>query len=58
MGKIQEIKDMFRKDGLDIVLMSGSGSAVFALHDNHGLMQKLYKKYEKQGYDVFLTKTL
>ncbi len=58
VGKIQEIKDMFRKDGLDIVLMSGSGSAVFALHDNHGLMQKLYKKYEKQGYDVFLTKTL
>ena len=58
VNKIQDIKDMFYKDGLKIVLMSGSGSAVFALTDNRALAHKLYKKYEKDGHDVYLTKTL
>lgn len=58
LSKIQDIKDMLYNDGLKIVLMSGSGSSVFALSTDHSLMQKLYKKYDKQGYDVYLTKTL
>ncbi len=58
LSKIQDIKNMLFNDGLKIVLMSGSGSAVFALSSDHSLMQKLYKKYKKEGYDVFLTRTL
>ena len=55
--EIQKVKDMLRVDGFDIVLMSGSGSAVYALTTDYKKTHKLYKKYEKDGYDVYLTKT-
>ena len=56
--EIQDVKDMLRKDGLDMVMMSGSGSAVYALSTDQAKMKKLYHKYEKAGYEVYLTKTL
>lgn len=56
--EIQDIKDMLKKDGLKMVLMSGSGSAVYALSTDYVKIKALYKKYEKQGLEVYLTKTL
>ena len=56
--EIQDVKDMLRKDGLKMVMMSGSGSAVYALSTDANKMKALYKKYEKAGLEVYLTKTL
>lgn len=56
--EIQKIKDMMKADGLDMVLMSGSGSAVFALSKNHHKLQTLARKYDKLNYDTYLTRTL
>lgn len=56
--EIQEVKDMLKADGFDMVLMSGSGSSVFALTRNHKFALEKYKKYDKKGYEVYLTKTL
>lgn len=58
VSMIQDIKDMFRKDGFEMVLMSGSGSSVFALTTDLKKAQKCARKYEKEGYDVYLTRTL
>lgn len=56
--EIQKIKDMLKSDGFSLVLMSGSGSSVYALSTDFKLAHKFYKKYEKEGYNVILTKTL
>lgn len=56
--EIQDVKDMLKKDGLKMVMMSGSGSAVYALSTDVNKMKALYKKYEKAGLEVYLTKTL
>ena len=56
--EIQKIKEMLFNDGLKMVLMSGSGSAVFALSTDHHKIMKLAKKYDKLNYDVYLTRTL
>ncbi len=56
--EIQDVKDMLRKDGLKAVLMSGSGSCVYGLTTDVHLAKHLYKKYEKEGYEVYLTRTL
>lgn len=56
--EIQEIKDMYKKDGFKCVLMTGSGSCVFALTTDKHLARSKYEKYDKKGYDVYLTKTL
>ena len=58
VSEIQDVKDMLRKDGLKMVMMSGSGSAVYALSRDLNKMKALYKKYEKAGFEVYLTKTL
>ena len=55
--EIQKIKDMLRGDGFNIVLMSGSGSSVFALTTDFKKAHKYFKKYDKEGYNVILTKT-
>lgn len=58
LPEIEKIIKSLKNDGLKLVMMSGSGSAVFALsHDRH-LLIKLEKKYDKLGYDTVLTKTL
>ena len=58
VDSIQKVKDMLHKDGFDLVLMSGSGSSVFALTTDLHKAQKMVRKYEKEGYDVYLTRTL
>lgn len=55
---IQEYKTLLRKLGFKIVLMSGSGSSVFALSHDKKLCREAFKKLEKEGYEVYLTKTL
>lgn len=54
--EIQVIIDSLTKDGLDIVMMSGSGSSVFALSMDGKKLQKLEKKYDKLGYEVVFSK--
>lgn len=56
--EVQVIKDMFIKDGLKMVLMSGSGSCVYALTKDMHTAHHLYHKYEKEEYEVYLTRTL
>ena len=56
--EIQKVKDMFHQDGFEMVLMSGSGSSIYALTTDNKLAQQKAKKYEKEGYDVYLTRTL
>ena len=58
VNEIKNVKEMLKKDGFDMVLMSGSGSAVFALTTDLRKAQLKYKKYEKEGYNVYLTRTL
>ncbi len=55
---IKNVIDSLRKDGLDLVMMSGSGSSVFALSENKTVLQNLQIKYAKLGYKVVLTHTL
>lgn len=55
--EIQQIKDMLKKDGFKCVLMTGSGSCVFALTTDARLAYSKYLKYDNKGYDVYLTKT-
>ena len=56
--EIQNFKEMLIKDGFKVVLMSGSGSTVFALTKNKKLASQKYLKYDKMGFDAYLTKTL
>ena len=55
--EIQVIKDKMKELGLKIVLMSGSGSAVFALSTDKRLLKMAARKLEKQ-YLVEITKIL
>lgn len=56
LPKIRQIKDMLKADGFPIVLMSGSGSSVFALSTNATALVKAQKKYEKLGLNTLVTK--
>lgn len=56
--EIQKIKDMMKKDGFKCILMTGSGSCVYALTGNYALAISKYIKYERKGYEVYLTRTL
>jgi len=55
LPEVQKVKESLKKDGFDIVGMSGSGSSVFALSDNHHKISKAESKYEKLGYTVVKT---
>ena len=56
--EIQNVKDELKKLGFKMVLMSGSGSSVFALTSNHKFATAKYHELEKKGYEVYLTRTL
>lgn len=56
LPKIRQIKEMLKSDGFLIVLMSGSGSSVFALSTNQAQLAKAQRKYEKMGLTTVLTK--
>ena len=58
LPEIQNVKDELKEHGFEIVLMSGSGSAVFALSENKHMIEKEAKNLEKKGYNVFITKIL
>ncbi len=55
---IGEYISMLKEDGFFYVAMSGSGSAVFALTQDPKIAKAAYKKYEKKGLNVILTKTI
>ncbi len=57
-SEISKIKEMLKKDGFKCVLMTGSGSCVYALTSNATLALTKYWKYEHKGYEVYLTKTI
>lgn len=56
--EVKAVKEMLLKDGFKCVLMTGSGSCVFALTTNYTFAVSKYLKYEHKGYEVYLTKTL
>ncbi len=56
LPEIAVLEESLRADGADIVQMSGSGSAVFAMSENSKNLKKLFQKYDKLGYIVELTK--
>lgn len=58
LPEIQKVKDELKKAGFKIVMMSGSGSSVFALTTNKRFALMKYHEFEKKGYEVHLTKTL
>ena len=49
---IQEIINTFKKNGLKCVMMSGSGSSVFALSKNKNDFKKMLTHYDKLGYQT------
>jgi len=53
--EVAEIKQKLTADGVELVSMSGSGSAVFALDKRLNKLEKLAKKYINLGYIVLLT---
>ena len=56
--EVKEVKDMLKKDGFKCVLMTGSGSCVFALTTNYTFAVSKFLKYEHKGYEVYLTRTI
>ena len=54
---IQTIIDELRENGLKMVQVTGSGSAVFALSTDKSLLKRVFKKLEEK-YEVELTKVL
>ena len=56
LPEIQDIKNMLKNDGFDVVLMTGAGSTVFGLTKDYRLAKKALNKYDKKGFQVELTK--
>lgn len=54
---IQSIIDELHENGLKIVQVTGSGSAVFALSTNNALLKKVFKKLEDK-YEVEIAKVI
>lgn len=56
--EIAVIKDELRELGFKIAMMTGSGSAVFALSTDKKLVKKAAKKLEEKYYTVITTKVI
>lgn len=56
--EIKEIKDELKVEGFDGVLMSGSGSTVFGITKDDGLIEEAMHKMKTKGYFVRNTKIL
>ena len=56
--EVKEVKGMLLKDKFKAVLITGSGSCVFALTTNYTFALSKFLKYEHKGYEVYLTKTV
>ena len=55
--EVKKVKEMLLKDKFKAVLMTGSGSCVFALTTNYTFALSKFIKYEHKGYEVYITKT-
>ncbi len=53
--EVDKIKNALKAEGFNLVLMSGSGSSVFALSENNRKIAKAETKFTKMGYTVILT---
>ena len=58
LPEVQKVKDELKAAGFKLVLMSGSGSSVYALSTNHKFAVSKYHEFERKGYEVYLTRTL
>jgi 4-diphosphocytidyl-2-C-methyl-D-erythritol kinase len=56
--EIKNIIEILKNDGFNMVLMSGSGSTVFAMSKNKFVIEKEAKKFDKKKYKVVVTHTL
>jgi 4-diphosphocytidyl-2-C-methyl-D-erythritol kinase len=56
LPEVQSVIDDLKSRGLDTVMMSGSGSAVFALSEDEEKLKKIRNEYEDSPYYVYLTK--
>ena len=56
--EIQSVIDTLKNEGLNMVMMSGSGSTVFALSQDRNIIQRAAAKFDKNNYKVVITKTL
>ena len=54
--QLKTLKQQIKEQGLDIVLMSGSGSTMFAISEDEQLIEKAYQ-YFKQDESLFVCKT-
>lgn len=58
LPEIQEIIESLKDDGFECVMMSGSGSCIFALTNDKKLWKRCEKKYTLDHYQVCATKFL
>ncbi len=58
LPEIGKVCELLRETGFKIVSMSGSGSSCFALSSSDSLCKEAFKKFDKMGYVVRLTKVL
>lgn len=57
-SKIQEAKDIIKKHGIDLVMMTGSGSCVFGLTNDQKKLEEVETYLKKTGFITFVTKML
>lgn len=55
---IQDIKEIFNKNGIEANLMTGSGSCVFGFFENAKKGEEVASILKKAGYITFITKTM
>lgn len=48
--QLQELKESMQRQGLDRIMMTGSGSALMGFSQNNTLLQSVKEFYQKQGY--------
>ena len=56
--EIKTIIDKLKSDGFNMVLMSGSGSTVFAMSKSRLAIEQEAKKFDKKKYKIVVTHTL
>lgn len=55
---IQKAKDIMKEKGIDISMMTGSGSCVFGICDDNKKIEEANNSLSKQGFKTFITKTM
>ena len=58
LPEIGELISRLNAEGLEMTMMSGSGSSVFSLSKNLKLLQKIASKFKNEGYDVFVPRMI